>query len=321
MNLTLKTLFLFFVLAVISCKRAVKNELVADNKPEDISFGTPEINENTSVVTKADLLGFWVGDFEADISNAERDKLSALDSLYYFNTNKRITFSIDKIEGKTIEGHSVVSGNIAKFRGTCINQGGEFKIVVDELGTSSTNGKFELFIQEYDSKLSGKWVADSKRAVPIHTRKLDLTKRFFKYDPDYELVNSFRNVLKSKIVEEEYEDEDSLGNPIKDTYEEQAYFSTTEAIYKLNPSKEVFTNEQVENLAKGDIYILRNLIFARHGYTFRDKQLRSYFEQQSWYIPVKSDIQAELTKVEKKNIALLLRYEKNAKEYYDVFGR
>ncbi|MDI9309937.1 MAG: YARHG domain-containing protein [Limnohabitans sp.] len=317
----MKLKYLFLLFLALGCKRAIKNEEQVITNQDLINFGAPDITKNTNVITKADLLGFWVGDFEADIPEAEAEKLSKRDSLYYFNTVKRITFAIDKIEGHSIEGHSVLSGNIAKFKGTCSDQEDEFRIVVDELGTSSTNGKFELYIQKNDTTLLGKWVADSKRAVPIHTRKLNLTKRFFKYDPEYELVNSFRNVLKSKMMEEEYEDVDSLGNPIKDTYEEQAYFSTTEAIYKLNPSKEVFTNEQVENLAKADIYILRNLIFARHGYTFRDKQLRSYFEQQSWYIPVKSDIQAELTKVEKKNIALLLRYEKNAKEYYDVFGR
>lgn len=317
----MKLKYLFLLFLALGCKRAIKNEEQVITNQDLINFGAPDITKNTNIITKADLLGFWVGDFDADISNEESNELSERDSLYYFNTNKKITFAIDKIEGNSIEGHSVVSGNIAKFKGTCNNQENEFRIVVDELGTSSTNGKFELYIQKNDSTLLGKWVADSKRAVPIHTRKLRLTKHFFKYNPDYKLVDRYMNVQKSKMIEEEYEDEDSVGNTIKEKYEQEAFFTTTEAIFKLNPSKQEITKEQVENLSKGDIYILRNLIFARHGYTFRDRQLRSYFEEQSWYIPVKSDIQSELTAIEKKNIALLLRYEQNAKEYYDVFGR
>jgi 3'-phosphoadenosine 5'-phosphosulfate sulfotransferase len=38
-------------------------------------------------------------------------------------------------------------------------------------------------------------------------------------------------------------------------------------------------------------------------------------------MPVFSDVTKDLTEIEKKNIALLLRYEENAKEYYDHFGR
>ena len=36
--------------------------------------------------------------------------------------------------------------------------------------------------------------------------------------------------------------------------------------------------ELVENLSKGDVFILRNLIFARHGFAFRDQNLRSFFD-------------------------------------------
>ena len=46
-----------------------------------------------------------------------------------------------------------------------------------------------------------------------------------------------------------------------------------------------------------------------------------YFEQFDWYMPVFGDVKDELTEIEKKNIDLLLRYEQNAEEYYDNFGR
>lgn len=312
---------LLLAFTAFSCKNAIKNEIQDEKVAENINFETPTITKNTFVTTKADLLGFWVGSFDADISDAEDDALAKKDSLHYFTTHKKITFAIDKIDGNSIEGHSVVGGNISEFKGTYEDKNDEFLIIVNEIGTISTNGQFELKIHKNDSILLGKWQANSKKAVPIHTRKLELTKQFFQYSPDYELMDRFMNLRKSKVVIEEYEDEDSLGNPTVEKYEDNAYFTTTEAAFKLNPSKRKLKKQEVENLSKGDIYVLRNLIFARHGYTFKDKQLRSFFDKHSWYIPVKSDVKNDLTDIEKYNIDLLLRYEQNAKDYYDVFGR
>ena len=74
-------------------------------------------------------------------------------------------------------------------------------------------------------------------------------------------------------------------------------------------------------MKKGDLKIIRNTIYARHGYSFKNMPLRVFFDAQSWYIPMQIDIKSNLTRVEKENIKLLLRYEKNAVEYYDYFGR
>ena len=52
-----------------------------------------------------------------------------------------------------------------------------------------------------------------------------------------------------------------------------------------------------------------------------NRPLRVFFDQQLWYIPVHADITRDFTPVELANIELLLRYEGNAAEYYDRFGR
>ena len=77
----------------------------------------------------------------------------------------------------------------------------------------------------------------------------------------------------------------------------------------------------VENLAKGDLEMMRNEIFARHGYCFAKKDLRQQFENEAWYVPNTVDIKGFLTDVEKKNIALIKRYEKYAEDYGDEYGR
>jgi hypothetical protein len=104
-------------------------------------------------------------------------------------------------------------------------------------------------------------------------------------------------------------------------YSTDEYASATDMIYKINASNTLLSKSDVENLKKGDLVIIRNTIYARHGYSFRKRTLRVFFDAQDWYIPVMADIKGLFTEIEKKNIQLLLRYEKNAKEYYDYFGR
>jgi len=77
----------------------------------------------------------------------------------------------------------------------------------------------------------------------------------------------------------------------------------------------------VENLPKSELEFMRNEIFARHGYCFAKKNLRQQFENEEWYVPNTIDIKGFLTEVEKRNIALIKRYEKYAEEYGDEYGR
>jgi YARHG domain len=77
----------------------------------------------------------------------------------------------------------------------------------------------------------------------------------------------------------------------------------------------------VENLVKPELEFMRNEIFARHGYCFKKKELRQRFENEEWYVPNTVDVKGYLTDIEKKNIALIKRYEKYADDYGDEYGR
>lgn len=309
-----KIVLLSLVIAsLFSCQRNIKNEydkVIAEN----IDFEIPKINANKVVNEKADLLGYWVGEFMVDTKFT--------DSTYKYDDDytKKITFSIDKIEGTKIIGHSVVGGNIEKFEGQLQTFTDDFEIHVKEATSKNSNGKFVLNIAKNDSILKGDWIPFVK-SNKILQRKLSLTKKFFVYNPKNELTFRFSNQDKFNVIKDTFKDVDSLGNEAIETYDEYEYFTTTDTVFKLNPSLQIFKKELVENLSKGDIFVLRNLIFARHGFSFRDKKLREYFDNIDWYMPVFSDVTKELTDIEKKNIDLLLRYEENAKEYYDVFGR
>lgn len=86
-------------------------------------------------------------------------------------------------------------------------------------------------------------------------------------------------------------------------------------------SQRLLTAKDVDNLMKEDLQFMRNEIFARHGFCFNKKDLRQQFEMEDWYVPNTVDIRGFLTDIEKKNIALIKRYEKYAEEYGDEYGR
>lgn len=86
-------------------------------------------------------------------------------------------------------------------------------------------------------------------------------------------------------------------------------------------STRLLKETDVENLRQKELRIMRNEIYARHGYSFKMADMRDYFEPLDWYMPIAMDITGELTKIEKANAALIKRYETYADIYYDRFGR
>lgn len=91
--------------------------------------------------------------------------------------------------------------------------------------------------------------------------------------------------------------------------------------YYPQASQRLLKPTDVENMMKEDLQFMRNEIFARHGFSFNKRELRLMFEMEDWYIPNTVDIRGLLTDIEKKNIAMIKRYEKYAEEYGDEYGR
>ncbi len=67
--------------------------------------------------------------------------------------------------------------------------------------------------------------------------------------------------------------------------------------------------EDVENLNGWELKIMRNEIYARHGYIFKTAEMKEYFKAQRWYEPKYENVDDMITKVEKENIKLIKRYE------------
>lgn len=72
------------------------------------------------------------------------------------------------------------------------------------------------------------------------------------------------------------------------------------------------------NLTDNTLFLARNEIYARHGYFFQNQLLRLYFKQCSYYhaIPRKDFKESELSEIEKANIKMIRKMERNYKKEY-----
>jgi hypothetical protein len=322
-----KSIFFVSILTLfIRCAESIKNEnttviqeegtessLKTETSTETNSLKTNSTVSNTEPISENNLIGFWVGYFEKDLDkNDDNEKNVYADEGFMWTRENKINISIDKIEGEKVRGHSVVAGNNRPFSGTMKKENEIFYFELKEPGDNKYDGAFTFQINY--PVLEGTWQAFRK--IDISKRKYKLQQKVFKYDPDIMLEQNGRFINWEKSTK---------GDTVR--YDEEYYeiakefSSATSIIYEINASNKLLTKKDVENLTKGDILVIRNAIYARHGYSFKNRPLRVFFDAQSWYIPVFANIKNDFTEIEVKNIEFLLRYEKNAKEYYDRFGR
>ena len=81
-------------------------------------------------------------------------------------------------------------------------------------------------------------------------------------------------------------------------------------------STRYLTSEDLIDKSAWELKILRNEIFARHGYIFRNKELSDYFQRRSWYRPRYREAQKIydlLSEVEKANIEIIRKHEGEAR--------
>lgn len=261
---------------------------------EEIAVSTPPSSENPAVLDH-DPLGMYVGSFEAK-------KYGAGNAPSYSNL---INISINRIEEDKVYGHSVVAGNIRPFEGSLKKVGDtNYMVEAKEPGDDRYDGSFKFsIILGTKPSINGTWVAnDTKLAVT--ERKYELQKRKYDYNPELDLPESVTY------------------DGLYDTWSGDEAETLTSSVTQLNASKALLKKQEVENLYKADLEFIRNAVYARHGYSFKNRRVRYVFDNYvDWYIPISTDIRDQLTEVERENIALLKRYEEHAEEYYDSFGR
>lgn len=120
---------------------------------------------------------------------------------------------------------------------------------------------------------------------------------------DLGLIDSADTII--GVVNEEIQNEEST--PIFEEEIEQND-NDMETQYDFVCEREV-TSDDLIGMDSGELRIMRNWIYARHGYIFKSKDLRDYFGGFSWYSPRYTDVSAMLSKLEKKNVEHIKQYE------------
>ncbi len=118
------------------------------------------------------------------------------------------------------------------------------------------------------------------------------------------------------------EDERNLGSGFKKIQLEWVAFNEgffAPPVYThVNPKRKYYigssdflTHEILEDYSSKELSIMRNEIFAGHGYIFRSDKWKEYFSKQEWYKPKYEDVTQWLSMIERHNIELLLKLEKS----------
>lgn len=312
-----------FVLCLVGCKNAIKNEIVPSYLAVNVNSEKPIGNTNTVINSKEDLIGYWKGNLfksEDKVLLSESIRLEPRIPKYRRGTTPQFMLLIKSITNEVVEGEIFMYGESRSVKGTLTVKNDAFQVDIVEPKSFQKALEIHLKVVLGAKSLEGTWEKVKKESYDEKNETV-LEKKIFKYDPEVALDYRFINWDKYGKIKGTYEYVDSLGKTVTETYEDHGNLTITDTVFSLNPSKTVFQKDLVENLSRGDIRILKNLIYARHGFIFKDKELKKYFNSHSWYLPVSENVENDLTDVEKKNIDILQRYEKNAKEYYQVFGR
>jgi YARHG domain len=280
--------------------------------------------------SKEDYYGIWTGDLKPVFDETN-------DTLYV--PQKKITLKINRIVDDVVYGHSIIDGVQRPLRGKMTNKDGDTVIfTLDEPGTEDTDGRYELELLK-GSFMEGQHVLFKENATTTQVKTLRLVHKQFVYNPNFmlsdevELVDwSNPKIEKYVYNPDDYEGDegsrDSIPAVENDTIEDEEYVEVAEyyrtasdQVFKINGSTTKLAEEDLKNLRKLDLEIIRNSIFARHGFAFKTPTVRSFFEASYWYVPISDNVDKELTALEKQNIALLKRLEEYAEDHYDSFGR
>ena len=74
-------------------------------------------------------------------------------------------------------------------------------------------------------------------------------------------------------------------------------------------STDILIDNILSYYSQTELKMIRNEIFARHGYIFKGADTKDYFVKQEWYKPQYDNVANKLSELEKLNIELIKRYE------------
>ncbi|WP_449399994.1 YARHG domain-containing protein [Chryseobacterium wanjuense] len=252
-------------IGLISCKKEVKTtEKMKDSLTvKKDSLVAPEIHK--------EYYGIYMGDF------AGKEMITPeIGEEYEGDVYKKISLKINRITKDSVYGQSIVNGNQRPFRGV-FNENTKF-FILDEPGNDKTDGRFEVKLN--NDSLTGNWTAFNKSAVKAPSKTLKLIKKEFVYNPNFMLDENSDLIdwENPKNFVEKYTDEETGKT---ESYTASKNRVASDAVFKLNASKQKLTEKDLKNLRKLDMEIIKNSVFARHGYSFKKQLSETFLNRQT----------------------------------------
>ncbi len=76
-----------------------------------------------------------------------------------------------------------------------------------------------------------------------------------------------------------------------------------------NLSTDLLINTDLIDKSKNELSIMRNEIYAAHGYKFKSRKWKDFFSNTSWYEPLFDNVDQLITPIERLNIEMIIKYE------------
>lgn len=179
---------------------------------------------------------------------------------------------------------------------------------------------YNAYVRKYENnefktveEISYSALLDGNTGKPMQGDALnEWIKKEKQYDPNYEVQENTYHINGKESTFEEVENE--IDTVLKQ-YENYPDLIFTP--YDAQPSDYIFfdsdvrylTDNEVKKLDSTDIKYAINEIYARHGYIFKDEELRNYFHEKSWYSGSVEDVNSiQFNSYEDENLKLLAKY-------------
>ena len=169
---------------------------------------------------------------------------------------------------------------------------------VDVTSHGTPSSSVEIRVDETDDSWGGKtWYYDGYKTLD-ELYKAAVTSNLESYKHEDNVDEKLAAVAESKTTETENKQENTKENESE----------SEKGMIFPNSSEVEIASEDIKKLSDEDLRYAVNEIYARHGYIFKDDQLRTYYEQYDWY---KETIKPEdfsdsvFNDVEKRNVQAL----------------
>ena len=83
----------------------------------------------------------------------------------------------------------------------------------------------------------------------------------------------------------------------------------SEEVYLFPSDREYITESDLYGKSKDEVALIRNEIYARHGYVFNTEPFKTYFSEKDWYVANPSFTDSLFNEIEKTNKDFLVEYE------------